>query len=46
MSSWTLNVVDHKTRPKSLSQAEKPYKKINIPKIAMKKLCITTDILM
>lgn len=41
-----LNAADHKTRPKSPGQTEKPYKKGVILKITMEKLCMIIDILM
>lgn len=40
-----LNATNYKTRLKFLSQAKKPYKKVVISKIAMKKACIIADIL-
>lgn len=41
-----FNVIYYKTKPKSLSQAKKFYKIVNISKTATKKLYIIADILM
>lgn len=40
-----LNAVNHKTRPKSLNKAKKPYKKISILNIATKKYYMIANIL-
>lgn len=36
-----VNAIDYKTRPKFLSQAKEPYKKVSILKIALEKLYMT-----
>ena len=40
-----INIVDYKTRPKSLGQAKVYYRTINILNIAIEKLCIIANIL-
>ena len=45
MSNQTLNAIDHKTRPESLNQAKKLYKKVGIPQILIEEPCMTASIL-